>query len=150
MSPLAASATVVNLLLATGPFTYPYGYVSLGPVVAAPLLFITCFLAYITATYMVEAISIAQVFDDDDSRLRRTESLFNEECYTTPQQKKDFNDKDAEIKESEFYIRQKLELGVIAERIASPWLKITIMMILVIYVYGALSLKYVTGAESLY
>ena len=59
MSPLAAAATVVNLLLATGPFTYPYGYVSLGPVVAAPLLFITCFLAYITATYMVEAISIA-------------------------------------------------------------------------------------------
>jgi hypothetical protein len=59
MSPLAAAATVVNLLLATGPFTYPYGYVSLGPVLAAPLLFITCFLAYITATYMVEAISIA-------------------------------------------------------------------------------------------
>lgn len=59
MSPLAAAATVVNLLLATGPFTYPYGYVSLGPTIAAPLLFITCFLAYITATFMVEAISIA-------------------------------------------------------------------------------------------
>lgn len=59
MSPLAASATVVNLLLATGPFSYPYGYVSLGPVIAVPLLFITCILAFITATYMVEAVSIA-------------------------------------------------------------------------------------------
>lgn len=26
MTPLAASATVINLILATGPFTYPYGY----------------------------------------------------------------------------------------------------------------------------
>jgi len=59
MSPLAASATVVNLLLATGPFSYPYGYVSLGPAISAPLLFIVAILAYITATYLVEAISIA-------------------------------------------------------------------------------------------
>jgi len=59
MSPLAASATVVNLLLATGPFTYPYAYVSLGPVISVPILIINCALAYITATYMVEAVSIA-------------------------------------------------------------------------------------------
>ena len=59
MSPLAASATVINLILATGPFTYPYGYTSLGPVIAAPLLFLTSYLAYITATYLVEALSIA-------------------------------------------------------------------------------------------
>ncbi len=45
MSPLAAAATLVNLLLATRPFTYPYAYMTLGPVVAAPLLFITCFLS---------------------------------------------------------------------------------------------------------
>ena len=27
MSPISASATIVNLLLATGPFTYPQGFV---------------------------------------------------------------------------------------------------------------------------
>jgi len=59
MSPLAASATVINLILATGPFTYPYGYTSLGPVISAPLLFMTAILAYITAIYLVEALSIA-------------------------------------------------------------------------------------------
>jgi len=59
MSPFAASSTVVNLILATGPFNYPYGYVSLGPVISAPLLFITSILAYITATYLVEALSVA-------------------------------------------------------------------------------------------
>lgn len=59
MSPFAASSTVVNLILATGPFSYPYGYVSLGPVISAPLLFIMSILAYITATYLVEALSVA-------------------------------------------------------------------------------------------
>ena len=47
-------------------------------------------------------------------------------------------------------MRQKLELGVIAERIARPWVKYTIMGILVVYMYGAMCLKYVAGAESLY
>lgn len=60
MSPLAASATCVNLILATGPFTYPYGYTALGPVISAPLLFLVAILAYITATYLFEAISISQ------------------------------------------------------------------------------------------
>jgi Transmembrane amino acid transporter protein len=65
MSPLAASATIINLLLATGPFSYPYAYTALGPVISAPLLFITAFLAYITATYLVEAISIASAISEN-------------------------------------------------------------------------------------
>lgn len=63
MSPLAASATVINLLLATGPFSYPYAYTSLGPVISAPLLFFMSILAYITATYLVEALSIASALE---------------------------------------------------------------------------------------
>ena len=59
MSPLAASATVVNLLLATGPFSYPTGYVHLGPFLSCIIMSCTCFLAYISATFMVEAISVA-------------------------------------------------------------------------------------------
>ena len=47
-------------------------------------------------------------------------------------------------------MRQKLELGTIAERVAGPWLKNTIMVILIFYMYGAMCLKYVAGAESLY
>lgn len=76
MSPLAASATIVNLLLATGPFSYPYGYVSLGPAISAPLLFTVAILAYITATYLVETISIATATSEGKSTQRRTESLF--------------------------------------------------------------------------
>lgn len=43
-----------------------------------------------------------------------------------------------------------MEVGVIADRVSAPWFKYFIITILIIYVYGALSLKYVTGAESLY
>ena len=64
MSPLAASATVINLLLATGPFTYPEGFVQLGPVTSSILLIITCFISYITALFMVEAISVAYAVGD--------------------------------------------------------------------------------------
>ena len=54
------------------------------------------------------------------------------------------------MKQSPYYVRQKLELGVMADRVASPWLKYTIMTVLVFYMYGAMCLKYVAGAESLY
>lgn len=60
-----------------------------------------------------------------------------------------FNDADGHMKESEFYIREKIELGILAERVSKPWVKAVIMVILVIYVYGAMSLKYVSGALSL-
>ena len=81
MSPLIASATVVNLLLATGPFTYPYAYVELGPVLSCCILFPTCFLAYISATYLLEAVSVANTFE---STMARKKSVFTEECYKTP------------------------------------------------------------------
>jgi len=113
MSPLAASATIINLLLATGPFSYPYAYTSLGPVLSAPLLFVVSILAYITATYLVEAVSIATALGDGKTD-RRTESLFDSICYKTPIIERKFNDADASIKESEFYIREKIELGILA------------------------------------
>ena len=59
MSPLQASSTVVNLLLATGPFAYPYSFVRLGPVMSVSIMLVCCFLAYVAATFMVEAIAMA-------------------------------------------------------------------------------------------
>ena len=83
MSPMAASSTVVNLLLATGPFTYPYGYVNLGPILSSIIMAICCVLAYISATFMVEAIAMAN--SQDDNKVKRSGSIFEEECYKTPQ-----------------------------------------------------------------
>lgn len=53
------------------------------------------------------------------------------------------------MKDSEFYVREKIELGILAERVSYTWFKYFIIVMLTIYVYGACSLKYVTGAISL-
>jgi hypothetical protein len=55
-----ASATIVNLLLATGPFLYPYSYVSLGPILSCTILGIASVSSYICASFMLEALSVAQ------------------------------------------------------------------------------------------
>mmetsp|Transcript_5101 Transcript_5101/g.6254 ORF Transcript_5101/g.6254 Transcript_5101/m.6254 type:complete len:338 (+) Transcript_5101:52-1065(+) len=146
MSQLAASSTIVNLLLATGPFSYPYSFVRLGPILSGCIMVICCILAYISATFMVECIAMANSQTED----RRRDSVFREEAYKTPQIQRRTTDTDAAHKESEYYIRQKLELGVIADRIAKAWVKYTIMGILIVYMYGAMCLKYVSGAQSLY
>jgi hypothetical protein len=38
---------------------YPYSFVGLGPILSATIMAITCVLAYVSATYMVEAIAMA-------------------------------------------------------------------------------------------
>ena len=103
-------------------------------------------MAYISATWLVEIISIACTMDSD----ARHHSVFAAECYKTPVVRRKRNDLDGEMKESPFYIRQKIELGILAQRIARPWVKVAIILILIVYMYGAMSLKYVSGAESLY
>ena len=53
-----------------------------------------------------------------------------------------------DFKDSPYYIRQKIEIGVVADRVAKPWVKKLIIFILVVYMYGAICFKYVSGAES--
>lgn len=80
---------------------YPYSFVGLGPVLSSIIMLITCVLAYISATYMVEAISMANSQDEN----RRRDSIFNEECYKTPAMNRRANDPDLANKESGFYVR---------------------------------------------
>ena len=51
-------------------------------------------------------------------------------------------------KASPFYIREKIEIAVVAERIAPPYVKEVIIVMLILYMYGAICLKFVSGAES--
>lgn len=143
MTPLQASATIVNLVLATGPFSYPYGFVGLGPVLSLTLLAITTSVAYVTATFMIEAIAVANALDKS-----RLGSIFGEDAYKSPMVARKSNLADLDHKHSAYYIRQKIEIGVVAQRIARPWVKNLIMIILVTYMYGAICLKYVSGAQS--
>lgn len=56
---------------------------------------------------------------------------------------------DLNVKESPFYIRQKLEIGLMAEDLIPKWMKYVLFFFLVVYMYGAMCLKYVSGAVSL-
>ena len=49
---------------------------------------------------------------------------------------------------SSYYIREKVELGRMVERFCEPWIKVVVMVILTIYMYGAMCLKYASGASS--
>jgi hypothetical protein len=144
MTPLAASATVINLILATGPFTYPSQFASLGPVFSLVFLFATAIISYITSTFLIEAISYANAVRSQS----RTGTLFPDSTYQTPEDLSRFNSKDMDVKESRYYIREKLELGKIADTFCASWIKASIMVILVIYMYGAMCTKYASGAES--
>lgn len=47
-----------------------------------------------------------------------------------------------------FYIKFKIELGTLAEKLTTPFFKSITMLIFVIYCYGGICLKYVSGAQS--
>lgn len=126
MGPVAASATIVNLLLATGPFTYPQGFVLLGPVTSTILMLICCFMAYVTSLFMVEAISVAAAIGDntilpDADKRERSESLFQKDQYKSPMVERKVFLEDLNTKQSAFYIREKIEIAIIARRIGPFW-----------------------------
>jgi hypothetical protein len=56
--------------------------------------------------------------------------------------------KDGTHKNSAFYIREKVEIGGMTKQLTPEWIKIFMLTILVIYMYGAMCLKYVSGADS--
>jgi len=90
MSPLAASATVINLILATGPFSYPYALASIGPVLSLIILIITGVLSYITSTFIVEVISSANAVKSQG----RLDTLFPNNAYKSTEIMGKFNEKD--------------------------------------------------------
>lgn len=52
------------------------------------------------------------------------------------------------MKTSPYYIREKIELGKLVEKFCAKWIKIIFLFILVVYMYGAMCLKYASGSES--
>ena len=111
---------MVNLVLATGPFTYPQGFVSLGPVMSLTLLIITTGMAYITATFLIEAISIVSALQPE-----------------------------ARTALNPYGIKRKIEIEELTDNVTKNKLvKKMVILTLVVHMYGAISVKYVAGAES--
>ena len=108
------------------------------------LLVITACISYVTSTMILEVISISNAMETKERR----GTLFPNECYSSFEKMERTNRKDKEVKKSPYYIRQKIELGMMAEKHAGHAVKYAFMTILTIYMYGAMCLKYVSGASS--
>ena len=52
-------------------------------------------------------------------------------------------------RQNPFYIKHKVELGTLADRLTHTTFKTVTMVIFVIYCYGRICLQYVSGAESM-
>ena len=145
MSIWSGAATVITFVLGTGPFSYPYAFVHWGFIVSTALMAFTMLIAYTTATYMVETISYwwAKRFDG------RSDTLFpliqGEDLLTKSKR----DEHDVSVKESPFYIRQKLEIGHLSQELLPIWVKYVILFFLMVYMYGAMCLKYVAGSKSM-
>ena len=135
---------IINMLLATGPFSYPYVFVKGGIIFAPILMVVTLFFAYITATFMIEIISISSAQRYEDNRGTMYPLLSGED----PASKRERDAPDQGEKDSPFYIRQKLEFGALAADHSHKYFRYAVFAVLIIYVYGAMLLKYVAGAKS--
>ena len=108
------------------------------------LLGFTAPISYITSTFIVEVISDANAVKSQG----RNDTLFPNAVYASPASYDKFNNRDINFKTSPYYIRNKVEIGKLFEQFCAPWIKVAIMIVLVIYIYGALCLKYASGAAS--
>lgn len=117
-------------------------------------MIICCFMAYVTSLYMVEAISIAAAIGDESilpdvaDKRERTESLFHKDYYKNPMVERKVHLEDLNTKQSAFYIREKIEIAIIARRVGPFWFQYFIIGMIILYMYGAICLKFVSGAES--
>lgn len=151
LTPFQGSATIINLVFATGPFTYPQGFVQLGPVLSLFLLGMTCLISYISATFLIEAISVANI----KKRLEVEDSMNSSNVESEMGSDVDLNMTVISAitsrgeTNSPFFITEKVEIGTIAERLTTPRIKNVLMIFMMTYMYGAICLKYVSGAESL-
>ncbi|CAI2365970.1 unnamed protein product [Moneuplotes crassus] len=147
LTPMAAGATMLNLVLASGPFSYPYGFVNTSPFLGIVLMGVISVFSYMTATFMVEALSIscAMRFNPDEDERTIYPSLPGED----PSIKRKRDEADSDVKESPYYIREKVEISKMCDDHLHVAAKYVLFFIIACYMYGAMIFKYVAGAKSL-
>lgn len=148
MSPSAASAAIINLLIATGPFGYPYGFVHLGPVISLTLLCITTCASYITTNYVVEVLATGNALMNEKNERYRSGTVYPKKVYKNESDFDKMNAEDQKIKGNIFYMRKKIEYSTCGLIFYGNGLKIFVVLMILVYMYGAIALKYVSGAES--
>lgn len=96
MSWIAGASTVINLVLATGPFSYPYAFVNSGIILAPIILLLVLFAAFVSAQFIIESISVSCAKQYNG----RSESIYAPLNSSNPERE----DADQDRKESPFFI----------------------------------------------
>ena len=107
------------------------------------------FLAYMTAGFMVETLSISWAM-----RYNTDRSLYNYTIYPSlpgesPSIKRKRDEADEGVKHNPYYIREKVEISKMSDDHTHPIVKYFIFFVISVYMYGAMIFKYVSGAQSL-
>ena len=108
---------------------------------------VTLLLAYMTAGFMVEALSISCAMRWDSQDDERT--IYPLQPGEDPEVKRKRDAPDLSVKNSPYYIREKIEISKMCDDHMHVFVKYVIFFIIGCYMYGAMIFKYVSGAQSL-
>lgn len=146
----------MNMVLGTGPLTLPYAFSQSGFLLGSIFLGVCSLLGYITATYVIETLAVvnAFVFEKAEDRLISHQdsglhvASFNEEkgskakLMLTNKMRKQMPDK-------VFRIRERTEIGTMADRILPPCIRNLCYMSLILYSAGTLCVYAVALTQSM-
>lgn len=109
----------------------------------------TFFLAYMTAGFMVETLSISWAKRFNPDRAMYNYTIYPSLPGESPSIKRKRDEADDDIKNNPYYIREKVEILKMSDDHTHPYVKYFIFVIISAYMYGAMIFKYVSGARSL-
>ena len=140
-SPFTAGATLINLILATGPFSYPDSYVKCSPLLGTALMTIVFFLAYMTVGFMIEALAISCAMRHNPENEDVGHTIYPSLQGEYPSIKQSRDEKDEFVKCNSYYIREKIEISNMWDDHIHPYAKYFVFVIIAIYMYGAMILN---------
>lgn len=146
----------MNMVLGTGPLTLPYAFAQAGFLLGSFFLGVCALLGYITSTYVIETLAVVnavsfenaekdlisrdgsglRIADLDDEQSPKAQALL------TNRMRKQMPDK-------VYRIRERTEIGTMADRILPPCLKNLSYFFLIMYACGTLCVYAVALTQSM-
>eukprot|EP01127_Copromyxa_protea_P012569 TRINITY_DN3299_c0_g1_i1.p1 TRINITY_DN3299_c0_g1~~TRINITY_DN3299_c0_g1_i1.p1 ORF type:complete len:486 (+),score=84.82 TRINITY_DN3299_c0_g1_i1:1096-2553(+) len=155
---IAGFVFVFNLVVGAGALSLPLGFEVSGLILGTIMLIILCFLSYVTVTFMIEALSIANALLHPNAVSYSHEVLtpFLDSSSEAGSQKKTFtvqgtiqDNSDEQDTESLYSIEKKVEVSEMAGLFLGFWGEKLFFLVITIYLYGDLAIYAVSIPKSL-
>jgi len=127
------TATLVNMLLSTSPFSLPYALINGGLILGLLIFFLSTFLALNSADMMIESLGIGCALQwSDTEKCEFEESKF-----------------DRKINHSRYFIKKKLELFGLSSTVVNKVFGMITITFLCAFLIGSMLVKCVSSSNSL-